>query len=145
MALINLEKISLAFGHKQLLDKVELSIEPKERICLVGRNGAGKSSFLKILDGQIIPDEGRVIFDPQLKMSRLDQDVPRDDHRTVYEVVTSGLGDIAALIDGYHRVLHQMETDSSEESWSNFSNINMNWMPKKAGQFSSRLILLSRN
>ena len=114
MALINLEKISLAFGHKQLLDKVELSIEPKERICLVGRNGAGKSSFLKVLDGLIVPDEGRVIFDPQLKMSRLDQDVPRDDHRTVYEVVTSGLGDIAALIDGYHRVLHQMETDTSE-------------------------------
>jgi len=115
MALINLEKISLAYGHKQLLDKVELSIEPKERICLVGRNGAGKSSFLKVLDGQVIPDEGRVIFDPQLKMSRLDQDVPRDDDRTVYEVVTSGLGSIASLIDGYHRTLHQMETDTSEE------------------------------
>ncbi len=115
MALINLEKISLAYGHKQLLDKVELSIDPKERICLVGRNGAGKSSFLKVLEGQVIPDEGRVIFDPQLKMSRLDQDVPREDHRTVYEVVTSGLGDIAGLIDGYHRVLHQMETDTSEE------------------------------
>lgn len=115
MALINLEKISLAYGHKQLLDKVELSIEPKERICLVGRNGTGKSSFLKVLDGIIVPDEGRVIFDPQLKMSRLDQDVPRDDHRTVYEVVTSGLGEIASLIDGYHQILHKMETDTSEE------------------------------
>jgi len=114
MALINLEKISLAFGHKQLLDNVELSIEAKERICLVGRNGAGKSSFLKVLDGKIIPDEGRVIFDPQLKMSRLDQDVPRDDHRSVYEVVTSGLGDIATLIDAYHQILHTMETDTSE-------------------------------
>lgn len=114
MALINLEKISLAYGHKQLLDKVELSIERKERICLVGRNGAGKSSFLKVLDGLIVPDEGRVIFDPRLKMSRLDQDVPRNDHRTVYEVVTSGLGEIASLIEGYHRVLQQMENDTSE-------------------------------
>ena len=115
MALVNLEKISLAYGHKQLLDNVELAIEPRERICLVGRNGTGKSSLLKIIDGQITPDDGRVILDPQMKISRLEQDVPNDDHRTVYEVVTSGLGDIAAIISEYHNILHQMETDTSEE------------------------------
>lgn len=116
MALVNLEKISLAYGHNQLLDQVELSIESKERICLVGRNGTGKSSFLKIIDGQITPDDGRVIFDPQLKLSRLDQDVPNDDNRSVYDVVTSGLGDIAKLISEYHHVLQKMEHDSSEKT-----------------------------
>jgi len=103
----------LAFGHHKLMDQVEVSIEPKERLCLVGRNGTGKSSLLKVINGEIKPDDGRVITQDQLKIAKLDQDVPIDISRTVYDVVVDGLGNLAQLIADYHSVIVQSEHDTS--------------------------------
>ena len=114
MSLLKLEKVSLAFGHHKLMDQVEVSIEPKERLCLVGRNGTGKSSLLKVINGEIKPDDGRVITQDQLKIAKLDQDVPIDINRTVYDVVVDGLGNLAQLIADYHAVIVQSEHDTSQ-------------------------------
>ncbi len=115
MSLLKLEKVSLAFGHHKLMDQVEVSIEPRERLCLVGRNGTGKSSLLKVLNGEINPDDGRVIAQDQLKIAKLDQDVPIDISRSVYDVVVDGLGNLSQLIADYHRVIVQSEHDTSPE------------------------------
>lgn len=115
MSLLKLEKVSLAFGHHKLMDQVDVSIEPRERLCLVGRNGTGKSSLLKVLSGEINADDGRVIAQDQLKIAKLDQDVPVDDDRSVYDVVVAGLGNLAQLISDYHAVIVQSEHDTSPE------------------------------
>ncbi len=91
MALLSLRNVSLAFGGPRLLDQVELEIEPGERVALVGRNGEGKSTLLRLLQGEIASDEGQVIRQQGLRIARLVQDVPRDQTGNVAEQVARGL------------------------------------------------------
>ena len=106
MAQIRLRNISLAFGPDKLLDQAELVIEQGDRIAILGRNGQGKSTLLKVIDGEIEPDDGEIVRSDGVKIARLQQEVPSgEDHRTVFEVVASGLGDNAAV------ALQQLETD----------------------------------
>ena len=76
MALLSLRNVSLAFGGPKLLDQVNLEIEPGERVCLLGRNGEGKSRLLRLIRGEIQPDEGQVLRQQGLRVSLLPQDVP---------------------------------------------------------------------
>ncbi len=87
MALISLQNISLAFGGEPLLDDVTLNIEKGDHICLVGRNGSGKSSLLKVIAGEIEPDDGKIVKSASLKIASLPQDVPTELKGTVREVV----------------------------------------------------------
>jgi len=93
MALLSLQNVHKAFGGPQLLDDATLQIERGERICLVGRNGEGKSTLLKIVSGFIEPDAGEIIRQPGLKVRRLRQNVPTDLTGTVEELVFQGLED----------------------------------------------------
>ena len=93
MALLSLQNLHKAFGGPQLLDNATLQIERGERICLVGRNGEGKSTLLKIVDGDIEPDVGELIRQPGLKVRRLRQNVPHDLTGSVEELVFHGLED----------------------------------------------------
>lgn len=93
MALLSLQNIHKAFGGPQLLDDATLQIERGERICLVGRNGEGKSTLLKIISGFIEVDEGEIIRQPGIKVRRLRQNVPHDVTGTVEELVSQGLED----------------------------------------------------
>lgn len=86
-ALINLEKIYLSFGSEPLLDEVAFNIQPGERVCLIGRNGAGKSSFLKVIDNSIEADSGKIHRQSGLNVARLEQELPQEEHLTVYEVI----------------------------------------------------------
>lgn len=86
-ALINLEKIYLSFGSDPLLDEVDFNIQPGERVCLIGRNGAGKSSFLKVTDNSIEADSGKIHRQPGLNIARLEQELPQEEHLTVDELV----------------------------------------------------------
>jgi len=90
MPLLSCDRVSIAFGHVPLLDQVALQIEPRERISVIGRNGTGKSTLLKILNGDLAPDEGTVWRQPGLRSARLDQDVPLSAHRSVFDVVAEG-------------------------------------------------------
>lgn len=114
MALIKLESACLAYGHVPLLDKVELQIDPGERVCLVGRNGAGKSTLMRVMEGEAELDDGALWKKPDLRVGILSQEVPQLDELSVYDVVADGLDKIGKVIADYHHVLHEMETDFSD-------------------------------
>ncbi len=114
MSLIRFEKVSLAFGHWPLLDNVELQIEPGERVCLVGRNGTGKSTLMHVMRGAIVPDDGNVWRKSGLRVAYLAQDLPVDETRTVFEVITDGLEAMGAAMVEYHHALQVVMEDHSE-------------------------------
>lgn len=101
--LLSLRDVSLAYSDKPLLNEINFQVDAGERVCLVGRNGAGKSSLMKIIAGDTEADAGVRVLQDQLRVARLVQDVPHDIHGTVYDVVTAGLGDIGQLINQYEQ------------------------------------------
>ena len=113
MALISLRNIKLAFGGPPILDDISLQIEKGERICLLGRNGTGKSTLLKLIAGELPPDAGALDRQQGLRIARLSQDVPQDLHGTIYETVAESLGqesiDAAQKID---QVLSRLKLDA---------------------------------
>ena len=114
MALIKLESACLAYGHVPLLDKVDLQIDPGERVCLVGRNGAGKSTLMRVMEGVAELDDGGLWKKPDLRVGILSQEVPQLDELSVYDVVADGLDEIGKVIAQYHHVLHEMETNFTD-------------------------------
>ena len=114
MALIKLESACLAYGHVPLLDKVDLQIDPGERVCLVGRNGAGKSTLMRVMEGVAELDDGALWKKPDLRVGILSQEVPQLDELSVYDVVADGLDRMGKVIAEYHHVLHEMETDFTD-------------------------------
>jgi len=103
-ALITLRDISMYFGDAQILDHVNLTVAPGERICLVGRNGVGKSTLMNILAGRLTPDEGDVMLAQNLVVGYLDQEVPKDFHGTVMSVICHRLGPQGQHLDDYRRL-----------------------------------------
>lgn len=115
MALLSLKQITVSYGGPNLLDKVDFQLERGERVCLVGRNGAGKSTLMKLIAGEIQPDGGEMVGVQELTIARLEQEVPVGTHGSVFDVVAKGLGDTAPLLVEYHQIIHQLETDSSDQ------------------------------
>jgi ATP-binding cassette subfamily F protein uup len=95
MALITVKDLQIGFRGPLLLDGVSCQIEPGQRIGLLGRNGAGKTTFLRILSGQVEPDGGEIGFAPGVRVSLLPQDVPQDVTGTIHDVVAQGLPVVA--------------------------------------------------
>jgi len=104
MALLRLEQASLAFGEQPLLDHVDWVVQPGERIALIGRNGAGKSSLMRVISGQITLDGGTLWRKDQLRVGVLDQELPPADERRVDEVVASGQAAIQQLLQRYNEL-----------------------------------------
>ena len=115
MPLITLDKASLAYGHVALLDKADLSIDSGERIALIGRNGEGKSTLMKVLLGESSLDDGSVWRSASLKVSYLMQEVPSDEVRSVFETVASGIEKVGQLITDYHNVVHKLADEKDEK------------------------------
>ncbi|MDA0910818.1 MAG: ATP-binding cassette domain-containing protein [Proteobacteria bacterium] len=105
MPIISLRNAELAFGHHKLLDNVSLDIDANKRICLIGRNGAGKSSLFKVLQGQILPDHGERIVHDNAKIAWLEQEVPQNTKGSVFNIVLSGFGETGQLIIDYQNLL----------------------------------------
>lgn len=114
MALLSLHEIQLSFGGPDILDRVSFSVESGERVCLVGRNGAGKSSLLKVISGELTPDSGRIAAGQGLRIASLSQEVPHRLSGTVFEAVLAGLGDQAALLAEYHAVSNRLAHEHDE-------------------------------
>ena len=102
MPVLQLSEISLAYGHVPLLDHVDLVIEPGEHIGLIGRNGTGKSSLLKVIAGTVRPDDGKVWLAPEIKIATVEQEPALEPGQTVFEATALGVGAAQQLLLDYH-------------------------------------------
>ena len=114
MPLLTLDRISLAYGMHPLLDEASLTIDPGERVCLLGRNGEGKSTLLKIVSGEVTPDGGVVRLEDGSVLSVLPQSLPSDDARTAYDVVASAFPETGDLLAEFHRLSQKADESSLE-------------------------------
>ncbi len=114
MPLLAMQDVSIAFGGPPVLDRAAFGIERSERACLLGRNGAGKSTILKLLDGSMVPDAGEIVRQTGVSVARLEQDIPADVEGTVFDVVAAGLGETGHLLARYHEASHRVAVDASD-------------------------------
>ena len=105
---ITLDNASLAFGHHPLLDKASFQLDPGERVGLIGRNGAGKSSLLKVIAGETKLDDGNVWRATSVRIVYVPQEPVLKAGHTIYEAVAEGLGDMQQVLVDYHAVTHSM-------------------------------------
>jgi ATP-binding cassette subfamily F protein uup len=128
MAFITLLDASLAFGHVALLDKAEFALESRERVGLIGRNGTGKSSLLKILGGLEKPDDGSMHVQQGLRIAYVAQEPRLDDTTSVFEEVRAGLGPLLQWMDDYTHSrgdLHELQSKiESVDGWSWEQRVN---------------------
>lgn len=116
MALLSIQNVSLTLSGPMLLSGVSLQIEEGQRVCLLGRNGAGKSSFMKLMFGDIKPDSGVVTRQQGLKVAMLSQEVPEDITGNVYSVVASGLGELGTALAAYHDASALLDTGDDADA-----------------------------
>ena len=109
MALITLRNVQIGFGGPALLENVSFSIESGDRVCLLGRNGTGKSTLMKIISQEIQPEDGEMVVSQGACVARLEQEVPGRFTGTVFEVVADGLGELGGLVRRYHEISAALE------------------------------------
>src|SRR6185312_972218 len=114
MAVLSMQDVSIAFGGPPILDRANLAIERGERVCLLGRNGAGKSTIMKLLDGTMLPDSGTVVRQTGVAVARLEQEVPDDIGGSAFDVVAAGLGEAGELLSRYHDASHRVATSGGD-------------------------------
>nr|WP_281506110.1 ATP-binding cassette domain-containing protein [Chromohalobacter nigrandesensis] len=114
--MLRLEQLQLAYGTQVLLDNAELTLEKGERLALVGRNGTGKSTLLKLISGETLPDGGHIWRAPGLKVGVLAQELPDASGNTIFDVVAQGLPEAGALLSAYHHLVMSDAPDMDELS-----------------------------
>ena len=123
MSLISMHGAWLSFSDAPLLDNAELHIEDNERVCLVGRNGAGKSTLMKILNREQGLDDGRIIYEQDLIVARLQQDPPRNVEGSVYDFVAEGIEEQAEYLKRYHDISRLVMNDPSEKNLNELAKV----------------------
>ncbi len=113
MSLINIDNVSIAFGHVALLDNVNVRIEKAERVCLIGRNGEGKSTLLKLINKDLHPDKGKIEYKTACRIALLNQNPVFNPNDTIFYAVAQGLGKIGDLVNEYHEIVQAIATDDS--------------------------------
>lgn len=137
MSLISMHGAWLSFSDAPLLDNAELHIEDNERVCLVGRNGAGKSTLMKILNREQGLDDGRIIYEQDLVVARLQQDPPRNVQGTVYDFVAEGIAEQAVYLKRYHDISHLVITDPSDKTCRNWRRFRNSWITTICGNWKT--------
>ncbi len=112
MSLIQLQRVDFSIGGPLLLEHVDLSIEANERVCIVGRNGEGKSTLMKLIAGELHADDGEVRVQNGVVIARMAQEVPHGTEGSVFDVVAEGLGDLGHLLARYHHLLDEGDFDA---------------------------------
>jgi ATP-binding cassette subfamily F protein uup len=127
------------------LDGIDLVLNDHERVCLIGRNGAGKSSLMHIIAGQAMPDGGNVWRADGLKIAALPQEVPLDDPRTVYQAVAASLGELGDLMQRFHQAAALLAQDASQRHMQDMERIQQQLEVKHAWALQQRVeTVLSR-
>ncbi len=112
MSLIQLQNVDFSIGGPLLLEQVDLSIERNERVCIVGRNGEGKSTLMKLIAGELQADDGEIRVQNGVVIARMAQEVPQGTEGTVFDVVSDGLGDLGHLLARYHHLIAEGDFDA---------------------------------
>jgi len=123
MPLVSLQEITLAFGGPLIFDRLSLQVEPGERIALLGRNGVGKTTLMKVIADQLGVDKGIVFVQKGIKVAYLPQEVPPDIKGNVFDIVLSGLGQRAKLLSDYHHLTQLLQTDHAPELIRKLDNL----------------------
>jgi len=113
MPLITLDNISISFSEKPILDGVSGTILKSDKIALIGRNGEGKSTFMRMLAGQIQADDGVLKIKNGIKISYLEQTPPEDNDKNLFDIVAEGLGDLGQIISKYHQLVTNKEIEKA--------------------------------
>ncbi|MDQ7730662.1 ATP-binding cassette domain-containing protein [Halomonas sp. SpR8] len=111
MTLLRLEQLQLAYGTHVLLNRADLTVEKGERLALVGRNGTGKSTLLKLVAGDILPDDGSIWRAPGLKIGVLSQELPESSGLTIFDMVAQGLPEAGGLLSEYDHLINDPDPD----------------------------------
>ncbi len=133
MAIIGMRNVSWGFGGPPLLDDITFQIDKGERVCLVGRNGVGKSTMLKLVAGEFPPDSGAVWRGSGIAVASLQQDVPADFSGTIFEVVAEGLDNSGRILAEYNRISrntgaeHSLELKKRREELQHQLNSDGGW------------------
>ena len=125
MAVISLSDAQLAFGHVALLDHTEFSIETGERVGLIGRNGTGKSSLLKVIAGKFKLDDGLLVMQQNLRIAYVEQEPLFDPKKNVFDVVAEGLGELPALLKEYETISGQFGGDNDDALMERMHDIQL--------------------
>lgn len=139
MDLIRILQAQLAYGSYPLLDNAEFKIELGERVCIVGRNGAGKSSLLKVLSGEVILDSGEINQLRGLRLAKLEQDPPKGVAGTVFDYVAAGLPDIAQLLIDYHHLSLDIAVASDDSKLRKLANLQEQLDANNGWAFDTRI------
>ncbi len=113
MPLITLDNISLSFSDKPILDGVSSTIHKGDKVALIGRNGEGKSTFMRILAGAIEPDDGKLKIKNGIKISYLEQTPPEDNDKSLFDIVSEGLGEIGLILRQYQYLVNNNKLDQA--------------------------------
>ncbi len=123
MAILSLQDVSISFGGPPLLDKINLQIEKGERVCILGRNGEGKTTLLKLIGGIIRPDNGAISIQKGNSVAGLSQDLPRNLTGTIHEVVAGGLSKVGELLEEYHRLSNNLSQNQDDSALRKITDI----------------------
>jgi len=137
--LIRLTNAQLAFGTHVILDKADFQVNANERVCLVGKNGTGKSTLMKIVAKQMDLDAGDLHYNSDIVVARLEQDPPEKAQMSVFDFVSSGISHVGELIAAYHHVLIELETDYSDEVMTRLSKLQSKMDDNDAWLFETRI------
>ena len=133
MNILQAENLSFAVGHVALLDQAAFQLDAGERVGLIGRNGAGKSSLLKILAGVQKPDDGQLVFQNGLKTVYVPQESFFDPQATVFDAVSEGLGSLRDVLRRYHAVLDELEKQPENPALTAETNALQNQIEAQNG------------
>ena len=123
MSLLRFDKVSLAFGHHELLTAVDFSIDAGEKVCLLGRNGEGKSTLLKLISGELAPDDGTIRLRPGARVACLAQTVDEVSGNRVFDVVASGMPETGTLIGEYQEAAAKLADGSDNVAASELERL----------------------
>jgi ATP-binding cassette subfamily F protein uup len=137
--LFTLNQISFYFGPDPILDQVKFTCMPGERVCLIGRNGEGKSTFFKLIEGQLQPSEGTLWRQPGLKIARLQQDLPAKPATSIYDYVAEGVENCAQLLHRHHALTQAMSTESTPQQLKELEQLHAQMEVAQAWEMDRRI------
>lgn len=137
--LLQLKDAAIAFGHKPLVENGNLTLNRGERLCLVGRNGTGKSTLLKVISGEVPLDDGQRIYNAETVIAVLPQDPPARSDISVFDYIAEGLQEIGQLLKHYHETVNAVSLDASDEHLASLDKLQKQIDAKQGWQFEQRI------